>query len=137
MRGREVPAAVYLGLAVVAFVTTFVLVWKVQSGGSGTAWPYHNLTPEVVGYASAIFLFAKAAMNRPGRCYPFVALFSRLSYRIYLMHVILLHYFRQFSPLHDWYYDQPAIALAVSLTGLPAALREPRCPHSGWVSARC
>jgi peptidoglycan/LPS O-acetylase OafA/YrhL len=60
-------------------------------------------------------MFAKAAMNRPGRCYPFVALFSRLSYRIYLMHVILLHYFRHFSPLHRWYYDQPAVALAVAV----------------------
>lgn len=115
VRGRELPAGAYLALAVTAVVTTFLLVWLGDTPQTSTPWPYHNLTPQIVGYAAGLFLFAKAVMNRPGRCYPFVALFSRLSYRIYLMHVLLLHYFRQFSPLHDWYYDQPAIALAVAV----------------------
>lgn len=115
VRGREVPAAAYLALAALAFVTTTVLVWIVTTRQGREAWPYQNLTPEVLAYAVGVFLFAKARMNRPGRCYPFVALFSRLSYRMYLIHVIFLHWFRHFSPLHNWYYDHPALALAVAV----------------------
>jgi surface polysaccharide O-acyltransferase-like enzyme len=115
VRGRELPAGGYFALAAAAAVTTFLLVWLVDTNQASTPWPWHNLTPQIVGYSVGVFLFAKGVMNRPGRCYPFVALFSRLSYRIYLMHVLFLHYFRHFSPLHRWYYDQPIAALAVAI----------------------
>lgn len=90
---------------------TFLLVYFEQTRRDGSLWAYNNLTPHVVLFAACIFLLAKTTFDRPGRYFAFIALFSRLSYRIYLVHVLILHYLRAISPLKDWYLDAPLIAI--------------------------
>lgn len=111
--GKPLAAQVYAVAALVGVTATFLLSWYAYNDTPKDVWANNNLTPQIVLFAGGVFLFAKTAFDRPGRCYPFVALFSRLSYRIYLVHVLFLHWLRRFSPLHDWYYSSPAIALAV------------------------
>lgn len=80
-----------------------------------TAWGLNDLTPQIVLYSACVFLLGKIAFDRPGRAYPFVALFSRLSYRIYLIHALVLHYLRAISPMKHFYLNDPVLSIPTML----------------------
>lgn len=93
--------------------STALLVYLEQTRRDGSLWPYDNLTPQVAVFAACVFLLAKSTLDRPGRMFPFISVFSRLSFRIYLAHALILHYLRSISPFKDWYAANPLISIPV------------------------
>ncbi|MDQ3157971.1 MAG: acyltransferase family protein [Actinomycetota bacterium] len=97
-----------LGVAATFFITYFEETQRDQS-----LWAYRNLAPGVVLASSCVFLLAKSTFSGKGRNYRFIALYSRLSFRIYLMYALVLHCVRSLSPLSDWYREQPIFGIPV------------------------
>lgn len=120
-RGRTVPPWVLATAAAAGLLLTALGAVLEQVLRSGSDWPLDNLTPQVTLLAASVFLLARGRFDRPGRRYPLVALFSRLSYRIYLIHALVLHYLREISPLRGWYYDRPELSI-VTMTVLTLAI---------------
>jgi surface polysaccharide O-acyltransferase-like enzyme len=110
-RGRPLPAWVVTGAALTGFALTALGVVLEQVLRSGSDWAFDNLTPQVTLFAASVFLLARDRFDRRGRHYPFIALFSRLSYRVYLVHALVLHYLRAVSPLHGWYQHRPEVSI--------------------------
>ena len=103
-------AALALGV-VLAGTATALIFFEMLTHGQNTGWLLGNLTPQVVLYTSFVFLFAKSAFDRPGRAYPFVALFSRLSFRIFLVHALVLFCLISAAPIRQWYLAQPLVSI--------------------------
>lgn len=103
-----------LVLGVIGSIGTIALVaYLEQVLRAGSLWVYEYYAPPVVLCAASIFLLAKSVHRRPGRLYPWVKLGSRLSYRIYLMHILILHCISSISPFKDWYFDAPALSIPI------------------------
>lgn len=116
-RQWDIPRSLLVGGVVASVAVTALLVYLEETLRAGSLWAYDYYAPNVIVCVLCLFLLAKSAFNEPGSGYPFVRLASKLSYRIYLMHILILHYLGQISPLKDWY----AAAPAVSIPALAAA----------------
>ena len=112
-RDIRIPRPLLVSGALLGAATTAALIYFEQTRREGSLWPYSNLTPHIVLFAACVFLLAKSTVDRPGRTYGFISVFSALSFRIYLVHALILHYLRSISPLKDWYASQPLIAIPV------------------------
>jgi len=113
IRGRLPGRGVLLVGALTALATILLLTFWDQVRQAPGSWAQSNPTPQVVVFGACVFLLAKQTLNRPGRHFGFVALFSRLSYRIYLIHLLVLHYLRDVSPLKSLYVHQAELSIAV------------------------
>jgi surface polysaccharide O-acyltransferase-like enzyme len=98
-------------LAVVSASTAALVLFGLLVNDRDWGWALGNFTPWVVLYTACVFVLGKAAFNRPGRAYPFVSLFSRLSFRIYLVHALVLHVLTQLSPMRSWYLHHPVASI--------------------------
>ncbi|MCW2799166.1 MAG: hypothetical protein JWQ70_638, partial [Aeromicrobium sp.] len=97
--GLRIRPAFYALGALVGVTATCLVVYFEQTFRDGSFWAYSNLTPNVVVFAASVFLLAKTYANRPGRWFGFFSRCSALSFRVYLLHVLVLHYLRAISPL--------------------------------------
>jgi surface polysaccharide O-acyltransferase-like enzyme len=104
------PGLLLFGCAAAVVVGALVYFYDLTHARP-TGFGLNDQSPQIALYSACVFLFGKVAYDRPGRGYPFVALFSRLSYRIYLMHALVLHYLRAISPMKHWYLNQPVLSI--------------------------
>jgi surface polysaccharide O-acyltransferase-like enzyme len=95
----------------VGAVATFFITYAEQTQRDHSLWAYQNLAPGVVLSSACVFLLAKSTFTRKGRNYRLISLYSRLSFRIYLLYALVLHYVRSLSPLNDWYREQPVLGI--------------------------
>ena len=91
--------------------TTFLITYFEETQRDQSLWAYENLAPGVVLSSACVFLLAKSTFTGRGRNYRFISLYSRLSFRIYLLYALVLHYVRSLSPLNDWYREQPVLGI--------------------------
>lgn len=110
IRIRPVVAAVG---ALIGAGATCLLVYREQVLRDGSFYGYSNLTPNIVLFAASVFLLAKMLANRPGRHFAFFSRCSALSFRVYLLHVLVLHYLRSISPIKSWYMADPLVSIPV------------------------
>lgn len=103
-------AALILGMFV-GFASVAGIVYGEQAYGNGSEWGYDNMLPPALLFSSCVFLLAKGLDTKRGETPHLVALGSRLSFRAYLMHALVLHGLGTLSPLHDWYREQPIISI--------------------------
>jgi len=107
---RVGPVRLVAGVIVGAGATC-LSVYLEQTLRDGSFWAYSNLTPNIVLFASSVFLLAKTYADRPGRHFAFMSRCSALSFRVYLLHVLVLHYLRAISPIKNWYMDNPLLSI--------------------------
>lgn len=107
----RIPPIFYAVGAIVGAGATCLLVYFEQTLRDGSFWAYSNLTPNIVLFAASVFLLAKTYANRPGRHFAFISRCSALSFRVYLLHVLVLHYLRAISPIKSWYMDDPLLSI--------------------------
>jgi surface polysaccharide O-acyltransferase-like enzyme len=108
---RVTRGVVFFVGALVGMSAASLLLFHLLTHGHAYGWTLGNLTPQITLYTACVFLLAKTSFNRPGGAYAFVALFSRLSFRIYLVHALVLHYLVVATPLSDWYQDAPLASI--------------------------
>lgn len=111
--GLRVRPIFYALGALVGVAATCLVVYFEQTFRDGSFWAYSNLTPNVVVFAASVFMLAKTYANRPGRHFAFFSRCSALSFRVYLLHVLVLHYLRAISPIKGWYMDDPLLSIPV------------------------
>jgi surface polysaccharide O-acyltransferase-like enzyme len=90
---------------------TFLITYVEQAQRDQSLWAFRNLAPGVVLSSACVFLLAKSTFTGKGPNYWLVSLYSRLSFRIYLLYALVLHYVRSLSPLNDWYREQPILGI--------------------------
>lgn len=103
----------YVAGALIGAGATCIFVYLEQTLRDGSFWAYSNLTPNIVLFAASVFMLAKTLLNRPGRPFDFFRACSALSFRVYLLHVLVLHYLRAISPIKNWYMNDPLISIPV------------------------
>lgn len=110
----RVPYLAWLALAVAGLGWTFVAVWQAASHGDPDVFAaYDNLKPPVLMYSIGVFaLFATRSWG-PGPAWPAVRRLSELSFRIYLVHALVLHTLRVTTDLGPLVEDRPIVGLPV------------------------
>lgn len=109
----RIPRPLLASGAVLAFAAVAGTVYGERAYGDGSEWGYDNLLPPVLVFSICVFLLAKRLVSTTADTPRLVALGSRLSFRAYLVHALILHGLRTLSPLHDWYRDQPIVSIPV------------------------
>lgn len=117
----QVPRKWLMLGAVTGLFAVMALVFFEEVQREGSLWPLGNFTPQVILFSACMFLLTKATFNRPGRYFSFISLTSHLSFRIYLVHALVLHVLRSLTPLKGWYNDQPLVSVPV-ITALTLAV---------------
>jgi surface polysaccharide O-acyltransferase-like enzyme len=112
-RGRRPSRGLLLAVAAASVTTILLLTFWDEIRGAPGDWAQSNPTPQIAIFGACVFLLAQRTVDRPGRSFGFVALVSRLSYRIYLIHLLVLHYLRAISPLKNLYTDQPEVSIVL------------------------
>ncbi len=107
----HIPRQWLLGGFLLGAGMTFAITYLEQTQRDRSLWAFANLSPGVVLSSACVFLLAKATFTSKGRNYRWIALYSRLSFRIYLLYALVLHYVRTLSPLSDWYREQPILGI--------------------------
>jgi surface polysaccharide O-acyltransferase-like enzyme len=108
------PPAIRVRTLVVMMVAGFLAIFGAAyvARGSGTPlWSYDNMMPPVILYSCAVFLLVGRLFIVPRAGYPLVALISRLSFRIYLIHALILAAFRLNPQVDAWYLGNPLVSL--------------------------
>ncbi|WP_286931518.1 MULTISPECIES: acyltransferase [Aeromicrobium] len=108
----RVPSLAWLAIAAVGLVWTFVGVWQAASHGDPDVYAaYDNLKPPVLMYSVGVFAFFATRSWGPGPAWPLVKRLSELSFRIYLVHVLVLHTLRYTTELGPLVEDRPVVGL--------------------------
>jgi surface polysaccharide O-acyltransferase-like enzyme len=101
------PTLLYVALALAGYA------WIVLGASEDRSlWTYNNLQPPVLLFSAAVFVLGLRLLERPGRVAG-VGLFSTLSYRIYLVHALVLHGWRSFGPTGELYRSDPLLGIPV------------------------
>lgn len=101
----------YLAMVVIGFVWIVWQFWYEHHEPGRSTWSTDNLQPPIILLSAGVFLLAKTVMSPAAVTGPLVSLFSRLSFRIYLVHLLVLDAWRHLSPLSDFYWDHPVLAV--------------------------
>ena len=110
----RVPPLAWLALAAVGLTWTFVAVWHAARDGDPNVFAaYDNLKPPVLMYSVGIFAFFATRSWGPGPVWPLVKRLSELSFRIYLLHALVLHTLRYTTDLGPLVEDRPVVGLPV------------------------
>lgn len=118
-RYRPPGGPVLHGLLATVGLTWIVLaVWRQLSQETPDLWAYDNLQPPVLLFSVGVFLLATGLLDGSARVPTAVASVSHLSFRIYLVHALVLHLLRTFGPTADLHSGAPAagIPVVVALT---------------------
>lgn len=111
----RVPAVVPAVVAVAGFAWIVLAVWRQQSAAEPSLWAYDDLNLPVLMLAAGVF----ALVTRPGaRSRPsghLVGLASTLSFRVYLLHALVLHLVRTEGPTGDLYGSSPVVGIPVAV----------------------
>ena len=110
----RVPSATWAVLATAGFLWTFTTVWlAARAGDEDTFAGYHNFGPPVLLFSISVFAFFAGRDRGPGPIWPFVLRFSELSFRVYLVHVLVLHTLRFTTGLGDLAVERPVVGMPV------------------------
>jgi surface polysaccharide O-acyltransferase-like enzyme len=110
-RGRPLPRWSLVTGALIGYGMAVLLTEYSRQLDISVTWTVDDLSPQVIVFAASTVLLAKATLNRPTRGWPFIALASGLTFRIYLMHFLVLFYLYELSPLHHWYRAYPMASI--------------------------
>lgn len=108
----RVPTIGWALVAAAGFAWTFTDVWLAAHAGEARVFvAYDNLLPPVLLLSIGVFgLFATRAWG-PGPAWPFVSRFSQLSFRVYLVHIMVLHTLRVTTDLGPLLVERPAVGI--------------------------
>ncbi|GAA0189188.1 acyltransferase family protein [Cytobacillus oceanisediminis] len=111
----RVPAAVPALVATGGFAWIVVAVWRQQSAEVPSLWAYENLNLPVLLFSAGVFTFVTRPAARLRPATRAVGVVSALSYRIYLVHALVLHVVRTEGPTGDLYQDSPVVGIPVAV----------------------
>lgn len=138
-RIRVAPLAWVL-LAVLGLTWTFVATWLAARDRDPNVFAaYDNLNPPVLLFSIAVFALFAGREWGPGPAWPLVLRFSELSFRVYLVHALVLHTLRVTTDLGTLVVDEPAIGVpaiylvTVAISVLIAWLLDLVRPLRRWV----
>lgn len=109
----RVPSLVLVAVILASFAWIVVAVWRQQGAPEPDLWAYNNLNPPVLLLSSAVFLLVTRPSVRTKASPRWVLTFSAISYRVYLVHALVLHLFRQLGPTGELYSSSPVIGVPV------------------------
>lgn len=108
----KVAPAAWVVVGAVGLTWTFVATWLAARAGDPDVFAaYDNLNPPVLLFSVAVFAFFAGRERGPGPAWPLVSRFSELSFRIYLVHALVLHTLRVATDLGTLVDDQPALGV--------------------------
>ncbi|GAA3546936.1 hypothetical protein AFL01nite_28700 [Aeromicrobium flavum] len=108
----RVPSVVWILAALAGLAWCFLEVWHAaRSGDPDVFAAYGNFNPPVVLYSVAVFGFFATRHRGPGPVWPLVRRLSELSFRVYLVHALVLHTLRAATDLGPLIEDRPAVGL--------------------------
>lgn len=135
-----VPSLAWLALAAAGVVWTFVGVWQAAaSAGPDIFRAYGNFYPPVLLYSVGVFGFVVSRKRGRGPAWPLVRRLSELSFRIYLVHVLVMHTLRVTTDLGTLIAERPVIGLpvlyvcTVAISVLVAWLLDLVTPLRRWI----
>ncbi|KQO38178.1 MULTISPECIES: acyltransferase [unclassified Aeromicrobium] len=111
----RVPAVVPAGVALVGFVWVVLAVWRQQAEPEPSLWGYDNLNLPVLLFSAGVFTFMTRPSTRTRPAPRWIGIFSAVSYRIYLVHALVLHLVRTEGPTGRLYQDSPVIGIPVAV----------------------
>jgi surface polysaccharide O-acyltransferase-like enzyme len=110
----RVPSAVWVLTALSGFAWCFTAVWQAARHDDPEIFAaYGNFNPPVVLYSVAVFAFFATRSRGPGPAWPLVLRLSELSFRVYLVHALVLHTLRVATDLGPLVAERPAVGLPV------------------------
>ncbi len=111
----RVPAVVPAAVAAVGFAWIVVAVWLQQREPEPSIWAYDNLNLPVLLFSAGVFtlLTRPSARTRPSPRW--VGTLSGVSYRVYLVHALVLHLVRTEGPTGRLYDTSPALGIPVAV----------------------
>lgn len=111
-------------IAVVVGAATLIsgagLIYALMQHNRPDEWVLDNLGPWAIGLAACALLLGKSLLNRPGPGFPLVSQLSNVSFRAYLVHVMVLHSLTFATPLKGWYLAHPTISIPVVVVAVTA-----------------
>lgn len=106
----RIPPVAWAALAAVGLCWTFVATWLAARRGDEDLFAaYHNFGPSVIMFSVGVFGYFVCRERRPGPVWPLVSRLSALSFRIYLLHALVLHVLRFTTDLGTLLDEKPAI----------------------------
>lgn len=137
---RRIPGTAWAVIAVAGLVWTFTAVWHAAStGGPNVFAAYDNLNPPVLLFSVGVFAWFAGRPRGPGPRWSVVRRLSDLSFRVYLVHALVLHVLRFTTGLGDLAVERPLVGvpaiylLTVVLSTLAAWLLDLARPLRRWV----
>lgn len=107
-----VPRLVWPVVAAVGLAWTFTSVWLAAHAGEDRVFAgYGNFTPPVLLYSLGVFLFFLTRPHGAGPTGPWVRRVSDLTFRVYLLHALVLHLLKVATGLGDLTIDRPWIGV--------------------------
>lgn len=115
----RVPSLGWAALAAAGFVWTFTDVWwAARDGESRVFAAYDNLLPPVLMLSIGVFGFFATRPWGPGPVWPLVLRTSELSFRIYLVHIAVLHTLRVTTDLGPLLSERPLVGIPAMFTAV-------------------
>ena len=113
-----VPRWLFAAGAVAGLAWTFVGTWlAARSGAEDWMWSLDNVNPPVLLFSVGVFGWFATRDSSPGRLGGLTARLSALSFRVYLLHVLVLHLLFHLTPLRSMVRSDPVTLMVVLLVG--------------------
>lgn len=108
----RVPSSAWALVALVGFAWTFTSVWlRTSNGDADPLAAYGNLNPPVLVLSIGVFAWWATRSRGPGPVWPLVKRLSELSFRVYLLHALVLHLLLYTTPLGTLVRDHTPVGL--------------------------
>jgi surface polysaccharide O-acyltransferase-like enzyme len=111
----RVPAVVPVAVAAAGFAWIVVAIWLQQREPEPSVWAYDNLNLPVLLFSAGVFALVTRPATRTRPSPRWVGAFSGVSYRVYLVHALVLHLVRTEGPTGRLYDTSPALGIPVAV----------------------
>jgi surface polysaccharide O-acyltransferase-like enzyme len=111
----RVPAPLLALVAAVGSAWVVVAVWLQQREPEPSIWAYDNLNLPVLLFSAGVFALVTRPATRTRPSPRWVGVFSGVSYRVYLVHALVLHLVRTQGPTGDLYAATPVVGIPVAV----------------------